>query len=496
MSILKSLAKETAIYGLSYSLVRVLNFVLLTPFLAILFKGEKGFLAIHADVYLYIALGIAFLTWRMETAYFRFIKEETHQKTIFIHASQLVWISCFIFLILVYFLNEKINDILLFPNLKSHILVAAWIIVFDVICSLPFAKMRYEGKAKKYALLKVSSVILNLVFVFLLLYFLPKYDIKYEAVKSSGSSVLYAVLVANLAASFFSFIMLFNEWKSIFSLSNKWKGFSKILQYTIPLIVVTAAYTLNQFGSTSFLKYLLPGTAAENFLHSADFNAAFRLAVIMSIFVTAFNYAVEPFFFRYQKEADAKHKYAQISVYFTIACCIILLGTSLFSEFAALMFPKNYRGSMHLLTLLLLSNYFIGLSSNFSTWYKLTDRTWASAWISIFSLLLTFILSMILIPRYGVDASAWILLISNIFIAVASYIQGKKHYPIDYPLSRIILYLLIALTIVYFLPRIYDYLSFNVLMKSSINMLIIIFFGYSCFKYEETKWIAQYSNKF
>lgn len=195
----------------------------------------------------------------------------------------------------------------------------------------------------------------------------------------------------------------------------------------------------------------------------------------MSIFVTAFNYAVEPFF-SLSKEADAKHKYAQISVYFTIACCIILMGTSLFSEFAALMFPKNYRGSMHLLTLLLLSNYFIGLSSNFSTWYKLTDRTWASAWISIFSLLLTFILSMILIPRYGVDASAWILLISNIFIAVASYIQGK-HYPIDYPLSRIIVYLLIALTIVYFLPRIYDYLSFNVLMKSSINMLIIIFLG-------------------
>lgn len=472
MSVLKSLVKETVIYGLSYSLVRVLNFILLTPFLTTLFRDTKGFLSIHADIYFYIALGIAFLTYRMETAYFRFAKEDDFKNKIFIQASQFIWLSCAAFVLLVYVFNSQLNAILKFPNLESHILLAVWIIILDVICSLPFAKLRFDGKAKEYAIIKVLSVLINLLFVFLFLYFLPKWSSEFSYFKKDGNAILYFLLLANLLGSLFSFLYLYKEWKSIFTKPN-WSGFSKIVDYIWPLIIVTIAYTINQYGSTSFLKYLLPGTAIENFNYSADFNAAFRLAVIMSIFVTAFNYAAEPFFFRHQKDLDAKSKYAQVSSYFTIACCVILISTCLFRDLAATLFLSGYSGSIHLISILLLSNYFVGLASNFSTWYKLTDRTLNSAMISIISLLLTFGLSIWLIPKYGVDASAWILLICNIFIAVCSYLQGQKHYPIDYPLIRILGYLTVSLILVVSLPLLINFIHLNFILASLIKFCAI-----------------------
>lgn len=485
MSILKSLAKETAIYGMSYALVRVLNFILLTPFLAYLFKSDKAFLTIHADIYFYIALAIAVLGWRMETAYFRYVADSNHKQNILSQASQLIWISCLIFLLIVTIFRNEVNGILRFPNMQYHIIIAGWIIVLDVICALPYAKLRYDGFAKKYAIIKLISVIINLILVFVFLLWLPRQQY-FGGLNKDPHTIMLFVLLANLIGSFVAFILLFPQWKNVFARIN-FKGFGTVLRYIIPLIIVTIAYTINQFGSTSFLKYFLPGTAQENLTNSADFNAAFRLSVIMSIFVTAFNYAAEPFFFRHAQSKNAKRDYAQVSVYFTIVCCIILLTTCLFSDVAMMMFPKNYHGSMHLLAILLLSNYFVGLASNFSTWYKLTDRTWASAVISLIALLITFVLSVGCIPRYGVDASAWILLFSNIFITIASYIQGQKHYQINYPILRMITYIVICILVIYYVPNFLSHLGILQAMKYLIYLGLITLFAYCAIMLEARK---------
>ncbi|NOT38481.1 MAG: hypothetical protein HOP11_14000 [Saprospiraceae bacterium] len=448
MQVFKSLAKETIFYGLSYSLGRLLNFLLVTTYLTHkVFVAEDGSLSLYQDIYFYIALLLGLLTLRMETGLFRFLSDEkSDSQSIYALLSQIVWLSCLVFILLLWVFQKEAFDFLAYPSdYKNCIFLACGIIVLDVVTSLPFAKMRYDKKAKRYAWIKLFGILVN---IGLVIFFFELYLNSSQLTNLAGQSKIYFILLANLISSGVIFILLLREFIQGFKLAD-WSVLKKIFQYTWPLITITAIFTIIQNGYTSFLKFLLPGSTFENLQASDQLNATVRLAVIMNIFITAFNYAAEPFFFRHSKEDDARLNYARLNLFFVIACSIIYILTCTNLSLVSNFIGPGYRNSLPLLSVLLLGNIFYGIYTNFSSWYKLTDNTLMAAGISFLGLILNIILFIFLTPRLGTSSAAWIFLIVNIVMCVFSYIQGAKYYPIPYELSKILAYLLVAIGISY-----------------------------------------------
>lgn len=482
MSVLRSLLKETVLYGMSYSLVRVLHFVIMTPYLTSVFKDEKAYFSLQTEIYFLIALMVGILSFRMETAYFRFVSDDQFKKSIYPTASRMILSACVLFSIFSIAFRRQIGEWLSYPDLGNVLIPAFLIIVLDAMIGLPFARLRFEKQARKYALIKVSSVLLTILLTVLLIEYR---HLVQPWVKLSHDAHLkvFCILLANVLGSASSYALLIPEIRHTFDPPDR-KLYLKLFHYTWPLVFVTIAYTINQFGGISFLKYLMPGTALENLKQSADYSAVLRLAVIMNIFVTAFNYAAEPFFFRNATAKDRVEIYSKTSLYFIIASSILYLIVCLFRDIPALLLNQNFRGSLSLLSILLISNILVGLSSNFSTWYKLSDRTFIAAWISLISLLITAVLSVWLIPLYGTTATAWILLVCNLFITVVSYLIGNKYMSQSYPLMRMSGYLLAAVGISILTDYFYSSISLSALMKYFINNSILLLYIGICYRLE------------
>lgn len=462
---LRSLARETLIYGLSYSLGRIINFLLVTVYLTHLFSNEKAFYSIYNEIYFFIAIFLGLLTLRMETTFFRFISDEKLKNTIYPLASQMVFIASAIFILFIFIGIDSIESFLQYPNLRNAIYYAAFIAVIDVICSLPFSKLRYNKQATKYALIKLIGIVLNILFVILLL--------NYS--EGTASEKLTLVILANLLSSIITLVLLIPEIKSSF-VKTDWSNFRKILNYSFPLILVTLSYIFIQYGGTSILKYFLPGSVLENLEQSSQYNAAVRLAVIMNLFVTAFNYAAEPFFFRHANEQNSKQIFAKASLYFILCCCLIYLATYLFKDIIALVLDENFRGELYLLKVLLLANIFTGLYLNLSSWYKLSDRNYLMAAISIAGLVMMIVMNFLLIPILGTAAPAYANLISYFFICCVSYYQGQQYYPIPYPIFKMAAYLGFCIMMVWLLPMLFGYMEFGFWLKHLISLVILLAF--------------------
>lgn len=464
MASLRSLAKETVIYGLSYSLGRLLNFLLITSYLTRVFN-QREYFSIYNEIYFFIALFLGVLTLRMETTFFRFASDEKYQKFIYPLSSQMVFIASALFIFLVYVFISPIEHFLQYPDLRQAIYYASWIIVIDVICSLPFSKLRYKKQALKYAWIKSSGLILNIVLVLVFL--------KYS--NGNAGEKLTLVILANLLSSVLNVILLVPEIKESLVRAD-WSQARKVFNYSFPLIIVTLSFVFIQYGGTSILKYFLPGSILQNLDQSSLYNAAFRLAVIMNLFVTAFNYAAEPFFFRHVSQENSRQVFAKVSLFYILTCCVIYLSTCLFIDDVSMLLAKNYRGELYLVKILLLANIFTGLYANISSWYKLSDKNMLMAAISISGLVLMLVINIFLIPLLGNSSAAYANLISYLFICVVSYYQGQKHFPIPYPVLKMAAYLTYCILIVNIMPILFNHFTIGFWMQHAISFAIIFSF--------------------
>ncbi len=475
MQVFKSLAKETMLYGLSYSLGRVLNFLLSTSYLTYkVFIEQDGTLALFQDIYFYIALFLGILSLRMETSLFRFLNKDKSD-SIYALLSQFVGIACIVFLIFYFLFKNQIQKLLAYPeNFDRCIFLAILIIILDVLSSLPFAKLRYDQKAKRYAWIKLLGILINIALV---LFFFEFYFQKDQILRLSPSGKIFYILLSNLLSSAIVLILLYKEIFKSFKKAD-WSLSSEIIKYSWPLIAVTLMFTVIQYGYVSFLKFLLPGNVSENYSVADDISATARLAVIMNIFITAFNYAVEPFFFRHAQNKNSKEHYAKLNLFFVITCSIIFILISVNSSIVSYFISSQFRQSINLLPILLMANIFSGIYTNLSSWYKLTDKTLMAAGISFIGFILNIVLFIILTPRLGVEAAAWISVIVYFVMCVLSVWQGMKHYPIPYEYSKTIFYLLIAV-IISFLHNHYVELNpiLNVLL-SIIYVCPILYWAY------------------
>ena len=453
---IKKLAGQTAIYGLSSIIGRFLNY-LLTP----LWTNKNVFsieqYGIITEMYAHVAFLIVLLTYGMETTFFRFVnKNQNNKSAVFSTILFSVLSTSILFIATCINFSQPIAEWLEYPNHKEYVVWFAIIVGLDAISSLPMAKLRNENKSGLFAGINLLNILINIgLNLFFLAYCKQNYDAGntnalIDAVYNPEIGVGY-VFIANLIASIFKFIFLIPTALKGQSFQFDFSLFKKALKYAAPLLIVGLAGVINEnLDKLVMKKILMADYSTDEALGMLGiYGANYKLSIVIILFIQAFRYAAEPFFFSQSEEKGAKVLYAKVMNYFIIVVSIIFVGVMLYIDILK-HFINNEAlwAGLDIVPILMLANIFLGIYYNQSIWYKLSDKTGFGAIISIIGALATILLNLSLIPMFGFRGSAWATLICYALMVFISYQWGKKHYPIPYNLRKAGLYLGLALIIV------------------------------------------------
>ena len=471
MSTLKKLASQTAVYGLSSIVGRLLNYLLIPLYTNVFLPAEFG---VVTELYSYVAFFAVLMTYGMETAFFRYIqKDSIDPKKVYATTLISILSTAFLFLVIGYIFLDKIAEWLKYPNHAWYLLCFMFIIAIDAITALPFAKLRSENKALKFASIRLVNIFvniaLNLFFILLCPFWYEKNPNLVIHFYNPEIGVGY-IFISNLMASLITVLLLLPQFKIKFDFDKKlW---NELIRYAFPLLVVGLAGMVNETADRIMLKYLLP--AGTNVMaETGIYGACYKISIIMTIFIQTFRYAAEPFFFSHAKNKGAEQLYADVMKYFVIACAAIFLITLLYLDVVKFFVGKNYWEGLPIVPILLLANWFLGIYFNLTVWYKLTNKTGYGAGISIFGAVLTIVFNILLIPHLGYYGAAWTTLICYTSMMVLSFYQGQKHFPINYDLKKILGYIVLTITL-YLLSNLF--LEFEFVLKLIINTAILSIF--------------------
>jgi O-antigen/teichoic acid export membrane protein len=322
--------------------------------------------------------------------------------------------------------------------------------------------------------LKLGSIVINIILVLFFMEVLPQ--LSAQAGIWSGlyhhEERLFYIFLSNFLASFITLLLLLPILRGF---ARTWDGrlFRKMISYSWPLVLVAIAGVIDQSSAITFQKYFLPYDLQQNLAEGGIYKAAASLALLLNLFTVAFNYAAEPFFFAHQDRADAKKIYADVALAFTIMGSIMMLFILAYLDGVQLLIGKNYRESLHVVPILLVAYLLLGVYYNISVWYKLTDKTKLGAWIAVTGALITILGNMILLPRIGVIGSAWAALACYVFMTAAAYWQGKKHYPVPYPVRKMILWIMSAVLLFVVMELLRPMFQGNLALILMINTLVL-----------------------
>lgn len=482
MNPLKKLVQQTAIYGTSTIAARLINYFLVPLHVYVFLPEQYG---IVGEMYSYVALLIVLLTYGFETAFFRYYNNQQNDKERIYSTSLIsILVSSVIFIFFIMLFSGRIATAIRYPDHPEYIRYFALIIIFDVLSTIPFAKLRATNRPKVFAFIKVFSIVvcflLNVIFLYLLPY-LHQHEILHGIVSliyNPAIGVGY-IFIANLISSALALVLLFimtPRSKFIFDASI-WK---KMMIYALPLLVFGLAGNINETFDRILLKYLSPANIA---MHEVGiYSACYKFSILMTIAIQGFKYAAEPFFFSQAKEKNAKELYAEIMKYFVIICSLIFLAVMLYIDVVKYFVSKDYFSGLKIVPILLLANMFLGVFYNLSIWYKLTDRTIFGAYLSITGAVITLSLNFLLIPVIGYMGSAWATFACYSSMMVLSYIVGQKYYHVNYDIVSIGLYILYAV-LLYLLSQ---WIKFNhEWMQLSFNTMLFFLYFYMIYYFEK-----------
>lgn len=400
-------------------------------------------------MYAYVAFLVILLTYGMETAYFRFTNKEGNEESlVFGTVLRSVLATSFVFIITAIFFQQGIADWLKYPNHSEYVVWFAIIIGLDAISAIPLARLRHQNKPIRFASINLSSVIVNVALNFFFLgYCMTNYqagntNVIIDALYSPEIGVGY-VFISNLAASIFKILMsipILYRVKLTFDLSL----LKKLLIYGSPLLIAGLAGIVNETLDRILLKHLLYDTLGEVKAMSqlGIYGACYKLSIIITLFIQAFRYAAEPFFFAQAKNKNAPEVYANVMNYFVAVCGLIFLGVTLYLDIIKYFIPNSdYWAGLKVVPILLLANICLGIYFNQSIWYKMTDKTKYGAYIAIGGAIITIALNLLLIPTMGYMGSAWTTLVVYALMVISSYFLGQKHFPVPYNLTKVGSYL-------------------------------------------------------
>ena len=455
----------------------------LVPYYSRLFLPDVY--GIVTNLYSYIAFLLVLLTYGMETGYFRFASNNGKSEKVFSTSVISLFFTSSLFIFLILLFKNEIASVINYEGHSEYILWLGIIVGVDAFTAVPFAKLRLDNKPVKFAFLKLVNIGFNIGFN---LFFLSLCPWILKQNPDSFISVFYSpeigvgyVFISNLLASLITLALLSTEIIKI-SFQFDWKLLNKMLDYSFPILIVGLAGMVNQNIDKILIPFLVP--EGQNPMYQVGiYGANYKIAVLMNMFIQAFRYAFEPFFFSRGKAADDKEVHAIIMTYFVVFGLLIFLGIMLYIDVVKLLIDAQYHEGLKIVPIILFANLFLGIYFALSLWYKLTDRTRFGAYIALVGAVITLALNIILIPLIGYLGSAIAVFSCFLIMVVISYFMGQKYYPIPYELKKIAQYTITAL-IVYFISFYTD--TFASGLKYGMNtFMFLVFIGFVFFKEKE-----------
>ena len=476
MAGIKSLAKDTAIYGVSSIVGRFLNW-LLVPLYTIMFPVEEY--GVVTFVYSVIALVLAVLIYGMETGFFRFANHERWKDPMEVYGTTLISlaVSSSVFAVLVTVFAGPVSEWMECAGHSSYVVIMGWCVAFDAFTAIPFCYIRYRNRSVRFAVLKFVNIGIN---IGLNLFFILLCPWLYENAPSSvawfynPSFGIGYIFLANLIASAVTLLMLLPELTGFRWHFNSvlWR---EIMRYSLPLLVLSVADIMNQTLDKILYPHLVHDHA-EAMYGLGIYGANYKIAVLLLVFLQAFRFAYEPFVFAQSKnKGEQKFKaYRDAMTYFIAFALLILLGVMYYLDFVKYFISPRYFSGLKVVPLVMLGELFFGIFYNLSVWYKLTDRTRWGMWFSLLGLAVTIGVNVALVPVIGYMGCALAALSCYFVMMAASYFIGQKIYPIDYNVGRILGLFAIAGVFyavgVWLLPM----LGMGVWINSAVRLLLLI----------------------
>jgi O-antigen/teichoic acid export membrane protein len=444
---LKRLASQTAVYGLSSILGRFLNYLLVPLYTYTFVPADYG---VVAEFYAYMGFLAVLMTFGMETGYFRFRSagDDDDPNTVLATVLRFLLLANGGFLILAVVFQQPVADLLRHGDHPEYIWWVAAILAMDSVGNAAFARLRAEEKALRFAGIKLVEIGAN---IGLNVFFIVACRQAYEADPSSFLGQLWDpaigvgyVFLSNLAASGLKLLLLTPQFRGALT-GFDGALFRRMLRYSLPMVIIGMAGIVNEMLDRAALKYLLPYDDATNMAQLGIYSAVYKLSILMTLFIQAFRYAGEPFFFSYAKQQDARQVYSLVLTWFVIFCVFIFLLVTLFLDLFQYFIGSAYREGLHVVPILLLANLLLGIYVNLSIWYKLTDRTLMGAWVALTGAGITIVSLWLLVPQFGYEGAAWSHLICYGVMVVLSFGLGRRYYPVPYEMLRIIGYIALGL---------------------------------------------------
>jgi len=440
------LAGQTLWYGGSSIIARFLNY-LLTPYLTAKLTGAGyGEMSL---VYAAIPFLNVIFTYGIETAFFRFANNPATRSNIYNTSSISLIVSTIMFCIPLLYFNKEIAGFLQLGNNPEFIIYSTLIIAFDTLCTLPFAKLRLEGRPMKFALVRLINILLTIFLIYFFISILP------ELIEAKPYSLLKAlyfenygvgyVIMSNLIASFITFLLLAKEWSSI-----KWKFdytlWKQVMTYSIPLLIVGFGGMINEVFDRIMLGWWAPVETVDQAKNEVGiYSACYKLAILISLFIQAFRMGAEPFFFKQAEGANPQRVYARVMKFFVITISVMFLVVALYIDiWKHFIRNESFWVGLKVVPILLLANMFLGIYYNLSVWYKVTNKTLAGAWITLIGATITVGFNYLFIPSFSYVACAWATFLSYGTMMVLSYTWGQKNYRIPYAWKKLVAYIVIS----------------------------------------------------
>ena len=471
---MKKLAKETAIYGVSSILGKFLNW-LLVPLYTYVLASQSDYGKV-TNLYAWTALLLVILTYGMETGFFRFAnKRKEDAETVYSTTLITVGFTSILFTLLCLFFSTQIADLLGYNNHPEYITMLGIVVAMDAFASIPFAYLRFSNRPIKFAAYKFIYIFLNIAFNLFFLITCPwLMKVAPESVSwfyNPDYGVGY-VFVANLLSTFLQTLILL-PYVFVVKFKFDYSILRKLLQYSLPLLVLGIAGIMNQTLDKILFPYLMPGLVGEAEL--GIYGATSKIAMVMLMFTQAFRYAYEPFIFAQHKDKDSLGAYADAMKFFIIFSLLIFLGMVMFIDIFKYIIQRDYWVGLNVVPIVLMSFVFQGIFFNLSLWYKLTDKTMYGAWFSILGTIIIVIGNFVLVPILSYTGSAWASLACYFVIMLVSYYYGQKHMPIKYDFKTIGLYSAVTL-LLYLISLFIDtpYPALNIGLKSVLIFLFLI----------------------
>ena len=471
------MAGETVWYGGSTIAAKLINY-LLTPFLTYTLANKSDYGKIGL-IYSLIPIFNIIFTYGFETAYFRFSGKKEGSTKLYSTAFLSLFFST-IFLTGILWLNKSsLGAVIGLEKFPTVIKLMILVIATDTLSAIPFARLRQEGRPKKFAAAKVLGVLVNILLTWFFIGYCPAH---YAAHATGFISKVYDptinpityVVFANLAQSVITLLFLAKEIVQIrFSFDGAlWR---QMMVYALPLVFVGMGGMINETMDRLMLNWWLPGSKIFREEQVGVYNACYKLSILITLFIQAFKMSAEPFFFKQAETANPQRVYARVMKFFVMIISVMFLAVSLFLPLWKYFIGPKYWDGLSVVPILLLANIFLGIYYNLAIWYKLSNKTIYGAWVTLIGTSLTIAINYIFIPVYGFTACAWATFLCYGSMMVVSFIWGQKFYYIPYAWKKLVAYLIIVIGI-FFLHKGITHFYNNTYFSLGIATLLLIIY--------------------